>query len=29
MPFRLEFSGDYDHLARAREWSASGWGEEE
>jgi ATP-dependent helicase/nuclease subunit B len=29
MPFRLEFSGDYDHLARAREWSASGWGEDE
>lgn len=29
MPFRLEFTGDYDHLARAREWSASGWGEDE
>ena len=29
MPFRQEFSGDYDHLARAREWSASGWGEDE
>lgn len=29
MPFRLEFSGDYDHLARAREWSASGWGDDE
>jgi ATP-dependent helicase/nuclease subunit B len=24
MPFRKEFAGDYDHLARAQEWSQSG-----
>jgi ATP-dependent helicase/nuclease subunit B len=24
-PFRADMSGDYDHLARVREWSASGW----
>jgi ATP-dependent helicase/nuclease subunit B len=29
MPFRADVSGEYDHLARVREWSASGWGEEE
>ena len=29
MPYRAEPDGDYDHLARVREWSASGWGEEE
>ena len=29
MPFRADIAGDYDHLARVREWSASGWGEEE
>lgn len=29
MPFRAEIAGDYDHLARVQEWSASGWGEEE
>lgn len=26
MPFRADIAGDYDHLARVREWSASGWG---
>ena len=29
MPFRADAAGDYDHLARVQEWSASGWGEEE
>jgi ATP-dependent helicase/nuclease subunit B len=29
MPFRADVAGIYDHLARVREWSASGWGEEE
>ncbi len=29
MPFRAELAGNYDHLARVKEWSASGWGEEE
>lgn len=29
MPFRADVVGDYDHLARVQEWSASGWGEEE
>jgi ATP-dependent helicase/nuclease subunit B len=29
MPFRADVSGEYDHLARVREWSASGWGEQE
>jgi ATP-dependent helicase/nuclease subunit B len=24
-PFRADRSGDYDHLARVREWSLSGW----
>ena len=24
-PFRVDVAGDYDHLARVREWSASGW----
>lgn len=28
MPFRLTDEGDYDHLARVREWSAEGAGEE-
>jgi ATP-dependent helicase/nuclease subunit B len=27
-PYRADISGDYDHLARVREWSPSGWGEE-
>jgi ATP-dependent helicase/nuclease subunit B len=27
-PYRADISGDYDHLARVREWSSSGWGEE-
>ncbi|HVW75306.1 MAG TPA: double-strand break repair protein AddB [Rhizomicrobium sp.] len=27
-PFRADIAGDYDHLARVREWSPSGWGEE-
>ncbi len=25
MPFRADIPGDYDHLARVREWSLSGW----
>lgn len=25
MPFRADRPGDYDHLARVREWSLSGW----
>ncbi|MGA9795721.1 MAG: double-strand break repair protein AddB [Rhizomicrobium sp.] len=25
MPFRADIAGDYDHLARVREWSLSGW----
>ena len=25
MPYRADISGDYDHLARVREWSTSGW----
>jgi ATP-dependent helicase/nuclease subunit B len=29
MPYRVTIPGDYDHLARVKEWSASGWGEEE
>jgi ATP-dependent helicase/nuclease subunit B len=29
MPFRKETVGDYDHLSRVREWSVSGWQEEE
>ncbi|MDE2181774.1 MAG: double-strand break repair protein AddB [Alphaproteobacteria bacterium] len=28
-PFRADMAGDYDHLARVREWSVSGWREEE
>ena len=24
-PVRTDFAGDYDHLARVREWSSSGW----
>ncbi len=28
-PYRADISGDYDHLARVREWSPSGWVEEE
>jgi len=27
-PWRTDITGDYDHLARVREWSPSGWGEE-
>lgn len=27
MPYRAAISGDYDHLARVREWSLSGWSE--
>ncbi len=30
MPFRADMPGDYDHLARVREWSLTGWeGDEE
>jgi ATP-dependent helicase/nuclease subunit B len=29
MPFRANVAGDYDHLARVREWSLAGWEEEE
>jgi ATP-dependent helicase/nuclease subunit B len=25
MPFRADQPGDYDHLARVREWSLTGW----
>lgn len=28
MPYRAEIAGDYDHLARVREWSLSGWQED-
>jgi ATP-dependent helicase/nuclease subunit B len=28
-PWRADIAGDYDHLARVREWSPSGWAEEE
>ena len=28
-PFRTDIAGDYDHLARVREWSPSGWVEED
>jgi ATP-dependent helicase/nuclease subunit B len=24
-PYRSDISGDYDHLARVREWSLMGW----
>ena len=27
-PFRADIAGDYDHLARVREWSPTGWTEE-
>jgi ATP-dependent helicase/nuclease subunit B len=27
-PWRADIAGDYDHLARVREWSPSGWGED-
>jgi ATP-dependent helicase/nuclease subunit B len=27
-PYRADIAGDYDHLARVREWSPSGWTEE-
>ena len=27
-PLRADLAGDYDHLARVKEWSPSGWGEE-
>jgi ATP-dependent helicase/nuclease subunit B len=27
-PYRTDIPGDYDHLARVREWSPSGWSEE-
>jgi ATP-dependent helicase/nuclease subunit B len=27
-PYRTDIPGDYDHLARVREWSPSGWTEE-
>ena len=27
-PQNARIAGDYDHLARVREWSASGWSEE-
>jgi ATP-dependent helicase/nuclease subunit B len=29
IPYRTDSAGDYDHLARVREWAPSGWGEEE
>jgi ATP-dependent helicase/nuclease subunit B len=28
-PYRVDVPGDYDHLARVREWSLSGWEDEE
>jgi ATP-dependent helicase/nuclease subunit B len=28
-PYRANVVGDYDHLARVREWSLSGWTEAE
>lgn len=28
-PLRASVPGDYDHLSRVREWSISGWGEDE
>jgi ATP-dependent helicase/nuclease subunit B len=27
-PYRADVAGDYDHLARVKEWSPSGWSEE-
>jgi ATP-dependent helicase/nuclease subunit B len=29
IPRNVDAEGDYDHLARVREWAPSGWGEEE
>lgn len=29
IPYRADMPGDYDHLARVREWSLSGWEEDE
>jgi hypothetical protein len=29
MPYRTDIEGDYDHLARVREWSVSGPQEDE
>jgi ATP-dependent helicase/nuclease subunit B len=29
MPYRSDSVGDYDHLSRVREWSVSGWQEDE
>jgi ATP-dependent helicase/nuclease subunit B len=29
MPYRSDSVGDYDHLSRVREWSVSGWREDE
>jgi hypothetical protein len=26
---KVRYEGDYDHLARVREWSVSGWGDGE
>jgi ATP-dependent helicase/nuclease subunit B len=26
-PYRSDIAGDYDHLARVREWSLTGWSE--
>jgi len=28
-PYRADIEGEYDHLSRVREWSLSGWDEEE
>jgi len=28
-PYRVDIAGDYDHLSRVREWSLSGWEEED
>jgi hypothetical protein len=28
-PYRTDIEGDYDHLSRVREWSLSGWDEED
>lgn len=28
-PFRSDIEGEYDHLARVKEWSVSGWSDEE
>jgi len=28
-PYRVELPGDYDHLSRVREWSLSGWEDED